>query len=196
MSAAMSRLETLAVNSPFRRLFARAEARRFRRMTGLPEGGRLLEMGCGAGLTTRALVKSFRPSRLAAFDFDERQVERARRRLARFPEVDVRQADATSLPYAADEFDAVVAVGVLHHVPAWRDALGEVARVLRPSGFYCFAEPSRGRLTRGVYRVFPHAREAMFDPDELLEAMSSAGLEPGQVERTLLWDVFGAAAKR
>lgn len=195
MTTAMSRLETLAVNSPFRRVFAGAEGRRFQRMTGLAVGARLLEMGCGAGLTTRALVDVFRPSHLAAFDFDPRQVERARRRLTRLPEVALRQADATSLPYAGGEFDAVVAVGVLHHVPAWRETLWEVARVLRVGGFYCFAEPSKGRLTRGIYRVFPHPCEAMFEREELLAAMQEAGLQPQRVERSLLWDVFGVAAR-
>lgn len=192
----MSRLETAVVNSPFRRLFAGAEARRFRRMAGLTGGVRLAEIGCGAGLTTRAIIGTFRPSRLAAFDFDRRQVERARRRLAAFPDVEVRQADATSLPCGDGEFDAVVAIGVLHHVPAWRDVLREVARVLRPGGVYCFAEPSKGRLTRGIYRVFPHPREAMFERDELQAAMRAASLEPGPVEATLLWDIFGVAEKR
>ncbi len=191
----MGRLETWLVNSPFRAPFARAEARRFRRMTALSEGAALLEIGCGAGLTTRALVSVFRPARLAAFDFDESQVERARRRLAGLPVAEVRQADATALPYADGEFDAVIEIGVLHHMSAWRAALREIARVLTPGGVFCFAEPTKGWLTRGLYRVFPHPPEAMFERDELLAALRGAGLTPGATGRSLLWSVFGVAAK-
>jgi ubiquinone/menaquinone biosynthesis C-methylase UbiE len=191
----MGRLETCLVNSPLRAPFARAEIRRFWQLTGLGEGATLLEIGCGAGLTSRAIIDRFRPSRLAAFDFEESQVERARRRLARVPQVEVRQADATALPYADGEFDAALAIGVLHHIPGWRDALREVARTLRPGGVFCFAEPTRGRLTRGLYRLFPHPPEGLFEREELLEAMREAGLTPQQVERTLLWSIFGAAAK-
>lgn len=196
MSTTMSRLETAVVNSPFRSGFARAEARRFQRMAALKMGASVLEIGCGAGLTTRALVDILRPSQVAAVDFDERQVERARRRLAAIPNVEVRQVDATSLPFGDGEFEVVVAIGVLHHVPGWRVVLREVARVLRPGGCYCFAEPSKGRLTRGMYRVFPHPPEAMFERGELLAAIRDAGLEPQRVESSLLWNIFGAAVKR
>lgn len=195
MSVTMGRLETLVVNSPFRRPFARREVRRYKGLTGLGDGARLLELGCGAGLTTREIAREFRPARLAASDLDPAQVARARRNVAGLPAVEVRQADATALPYGDGEFDAVIAIGVLHHIPRWRQALAEVARVLRPGGHYCFAEPTKGRLTRGMYRLFPHPPEAMFARRELLSAMAAAGLRAGAPGRSVLWDVFGVAQK-
>jgi ubiquinone/menaquinone biosynthesis C-methylase UbiE len=43
-------------------------------------------------------------------------------------------ADATRLPLAGSQFGAVLASHVLHLIPAWRAAVDEAMRVLRPGG--------------------------------------------------------------
>lgn len=162
-------------------------------MATLAPGLRVLEVGCGAGLTTQALEKVLTPSHLSAFDFSEEQVARARRRLGASAVVDIRQADATAMPYETGSFDVVFEIGILHHIPRWRQAIPEIVRVLRPAGAFCFAEPTRGRLTKGMYRMFPHPAEAMFEKDELLTELADAGLSVRSVTHTLLWNVFGFA---
>jgi ubiquinone/menaquinone biosynthesis C-methylase UbiE len=191
----MSRLETWVVNSPFRVPFAYQEIRRFQRLAALVRGLRMLEVGCGAGLTTRAIIDVLKPSHLSAFDFSDEQVARARRRIGKSPAIDIRQADATAMPYDDGSFDAVLEIGILHHIPSWRQAIPEVARVLKPSGTFCFAEPSKGRLTRGMYRMFPHPREAMFERDELVDEMNATGLTVRSISSTMLWNIFGYAHK-
>lgn len=165
-------------------------------MAALPSGVRVLEVGCGAGLTTKAIADRLKPSHLSAFDFSEEQVARARRRLGASTAVDIRQVDATAMPYETGSFDVVMEIGILHHIPGWRRAVQEVARVLRPGGVFCFAEPTKGRLKRGMYRMFPHPLEAMFEQPELLEVLTAAGLDPSVVRRSLLWNIFGTATKR
>lgn len=195
MNPTMGSLETFVVNSPFRAPFARREIARFQRLAGLGSELNLLEVGCGAGLTTRAILDILKPSHLSAFDFSEEQVARAQRRLARSAVVDIREADATAMPYEDSSFDVVLEIGILHHIAGWRQAIPEVARVLRPGGVFCFAEPTKGRLTRGMYRMFPHPDEAMFEKEELLSVLAAARLDPLRVERSLLWNVFGAARR-
>ena len=46
----------------------------------------------------------------------------------------MRTGDATALPAAGESYDAVFGYHVLHHADAWRDAVREAARVLRPGG--------------------------------------------------------------
>lgn len=196
MNPSMGRLETFVVNSPFREPFARHEIRRFQRMASIAFGLSILEVGCGSGLTTRAIVDILRPSNLSAFDFDAGQVARASGRLSGATGVAIREADATAMPYGDATFDAVIEIGILHHIPRWRLALPEVARVLRPGGVFCFAEPTKGRLTKGMYRLFPHPPEAMFETDELLRVLTEAGLDPATVSASLLWNVFGFAKRR
>jgi ubiquinone/menaquinone biosynthesis C-methylase UbiE len=45
-------------------------------------------------------------------------------------------ADMTALPFADASFDVVVAVHVFHLMSAWKRALDEVLRVLRPGGLF------------------------------------------------------------
>ncbi len=195
MNATMGQLETVIVNSPMRAVFARQEIARFRRMAGVGPGARVLDAGCGAGLTTSAIARVLRPAHLAAFDVDAGQERRARKRLRDDPSVDVRQASAKAMPYADGEFDAVFELGILHHIPSWREALPEIARVLRPGGVFCFAEPTRGRLTRGIYRIFPHDPANMFEAEDLRSEITGAGMTVREAGRTMLWSVFGYATK-
>ena len=108
--------------------------------------------------------------------------------------LDLRAADATRMPFEDDSFDAVFESGMVHHVTDWRATLGEVSRVLKPGGSFCFAEPSRGRLQRGLYRLLPHAAESMFNAEELSSALAEVGLGvEGPIRRLPLWDICGVA---
>lgn len=53
----------------------------------------------------------------------------------------VRYADVTALGFPAASFDAVLSLDVLEHVPDYRAALREFARVLRPDGLCVLSVP-------------------------------------------------------
>jgi cyclopropane fatty-acyl-phospholipid synthase-like methyltransferase len=91
--------------------------------TRLPDGARLLELGCGAGVPdAKRLAERFR---VTGVDISQEQIARAR---ANVPEADFVHADFTSLELEPGSFDAVAAFYVLNHVP--RDLLGPLfARV-------------------------------------------------------------------
>jgi len=65
------------------------------------------------------------------------------------------EGDATALPFPDDSFDAAYAAHVLHLIPTWRDALAEMARVVRPGGVV-LAVRSSGR-TSVETEIFEHA---------------------------------------
>jgi len=100
---------------------------------GLKDGYQVLEVGCGAGAFLTAL-SSARSVSLAGVDYSESLLRLARRAL---PTADVRLAEAAELPFADDSFDRVFSQGVLYYFPDLgyaRDALSEMARVLKPAG--------------------------------------------------------------
>jgi len=195
----MSFFERWLVNSPFRARLQRGEVDAFIRWAHASAADAILDMGCGPGTASALIWERLRPRLVAAFDFDPAMVALARRRLRRRDaQADVRllAADATHMPFSDASFDAVFESGVMHHVPDWQAALREVARVLKPDGRLWFAEPSKGRLTRGLYRFLPHAVESTFDVEEWRAALGGAGLQMEEPLRRLpLWDICGVAIR-
>ena len=97
--------------------------------------GDVLEIGCGNGAMAAEALRKYPDVRLTATDFDESMVEVARRRLSEFgSRAEVRQADATALPFPDGSFDVVLSFIMLHHVVQWERAFAEAARMLRPGG--------------------------------------------------------------
>ena len=99
----------------------------------LPEGARVLELGCGSGTAdTPLLAERFE---LTGVDISPHQVERAR---ANVPGATFLVADFTSLELEDGSFDAVAAFYAFNHVP--RDLLAPTfARIrnwLAPRGYF------------------------------------------------------------
>jgi ubiquinone/menaquinone biosynthesis C-methylase UbiE len=131
--------EFRAMNSALRRAGQKQfEFPTFRRFGLDPRGRDLLEVGCGSGYGA-SLLNGLNPKSYLGFDVMEEQLAIARQK---FPQYDFRLLDATdlaSLPAAS--FDDVVIFGVLHHIPDWRTALGELTRVTRAGGRLFLEEP-------------------------------------------------------
>jgi len=88
----------------------------------------VLEVGCGEGELAERVERDL-TARVVAVDQSERMVE-----LARGRGVDARPGDVQRLPFDDGSFDVVVAAWMLYHVPSLDRGLGEIVRVLRPSG--------------------------------------------------------------
>lgn len=95
-------------------------------------GDRILLVGSGTGADLAYLPAGVE---VAAIDVTPAMVRRTERRAAKLGlSVDARVADARSLPFADDSFDAVVLHLVLAVVPEPRRVVAEVERVLAPDG--------------------------------------------------------------
>ena len=197
--AEMRLLERLLVNNPVYVWLQRREVANLRRLSPLPSGLTILDLGCGRGVETALIASVFKPGRLVAFDLDPRQVHEARRRLLRDGAGDAALllADASRLPFADARFDAVVEIAVIHHVPEWRSALREVARVLKPGGSFHFVDISKRRYGVGM-KLVGHDMEALFTVKEFQSAVEDAGLT---LERrigrpvTPVFDMVGVARR-
>ena len=91
----------------------------------------LLEVGTGTGRIAIPLLK--RGARLVGCDLSRPMLLRQREK---FAEARLAQADAVRLPFAANQFDGLLTIHVLHLVGAWRAALREFRRVLAPGAPY------------------------------------------------------------
>jgi len=108
---------------------------------------RILELGCGAGLTTVALAA--RGMRLHALDPVDAMVRRTRERAeaaAVSDRVTVSRGDGRALAFSDGAFDLVLAIGVLPWVPSMPDVLREMVRVTAPGGHLVVSVDNRWRL--------------------------------------------------
>lgn len=174
----LNRFETVLMNNPARAAIQRTyEAGKLLRLGGPAPGGRVLEVGCGRGVGTEILLRRFRAETVDAFDLDPAMVERARRRLSRYAgRVHLFQGDVEAIPAQSGTYDAVFDFGIIHHVPAWRRALREIFRVLRPGGRFYAEEVLRGMLERSLVRRFlAHPATDRFDQVAFEGALGQAG---------------------
>ncbi|HZP26566.1 MAG TPA: class I SAM-dependent methyltransferase [Dehalococcoidia bacterium] len=104
--------------------------------------GRVLEIGCGTGLSFAYYGPAV--SELVATEPDPYMLERARQRTDDFAgTLQIVQAPAEELPFPDESFDTVVSTLVLCTVRDPRKALTEIKRVLKPQGEFRFYEHVR-----------------------------------------------------
>ncbi len=94
----------------------------------LPENSRLLEIGAGTGANFEFYPKT---KCAAASEISIKMLEFVRQKTNRIHLV---QADAESLPFPADYFDAAFATLVFCSIPKPENAFAELQRVVRPNG--------------------------------------------------------------
>jgi ubiquinone/menaquinone biosynthesis C-methylase UbiE len=100
--------------------------------------GRLLEVAAGTGIVTRALDLTLSPEiKIVATDLNQAMLDHAMT-LTKSSRVQWQQADALSLPFKEDEFDAVVCQFGVMFFPDKRKAFTEAWRALKPGGRYLF----------------------------------------------------------
>ena len=105
----------------------------FIEFAGLADGEKILDVGCGTGSLTFALIRAADLGEIAAIDYSPVFVEEAIRRNTD-TRIKIRQADACSLPFQDATFDRALALLVLHFVPEAGKAVAEMRRVVRPGG--------------------------------------------------------------
>lgn len=167
-------------------------AARFLTLVDARPGHRTLDVGCGPGALTAALVTHLGPDSVVALDPSESFVSAARIRL---PGVDIRQARAEDLPFPDDTFDLTLAQLVVHFMAEPETGIAEMARVTRPGGIVsaCVWDHAGGlgplaTFWRAVRDIDPNARDesdlAGAREGQLVELFEQAGLR--RVQQTTL----------
>jgi ubiquinone/menaquinone biosynthesis C-methylase UbiE len=175
----LNAVEKALMNNPVRAAVQRRfEARRLFDLGGSVVGGRVLEIGCGRGVGIDIILSRFGAGSVDAFDLDPDMVARARaRHAARGREVRLWVGDAEKIRAGDGTYDAVFDFGIIHHVPAWRNALREVARVLKPGGRLYAEEVLARFIHHPVWRrVLDHPMEDRFDRRGFEAGLVQAGL--------------------
>ncbi|MFO0963765.1 MAG: class I SAM-dependent methyltransferase [Phycisphaerales bacterium] len=120
----------------------------------IPEGARVLDIGCGGGLLAALVCATRRPARFVGFDSSAPAIAVAQANVGaiaalagvtpEFLRLDV------GAPWPAGPFDCVTMIDVLHHIPppAQRGAIEMALRAVEPGGRFVYKDMTRRDLPR------------------------------------------------
>jgi ubiquinone/menaquinone biosynthesis C-methylase UbiE len=157
----------------------------------LPQGGSLLDVGCGQGKSFRLLRDAFQPTRMLGLDADPHSIaisaaEAEREGIA----VELHSADCAAIPLPDASIDIVFCHQTFHHLVEQERALAEFWRVLKPGGLLLFAESTKAYIDTWVIRwFFRHPMDVQKSADEYLAMLRTQGFsfEAKHVSLPYLW---------
>ena len=193
----LNSLEFVLMNNALRAASQRyVETPRLIGPRGSLTGKRVLEIGCGRGVGMEILL-SLGAEHVTGFDLDPKMIALAEKRLTRYrnrAHVFVGDAEAIDAPDAS--VDAVVDYGVIHHIPNWKQALKEIARVLKPGGIFYFEDLLKGLIsTWPAPFFFDHPQATQFYGREFRLELESTGLRVQKWRQLGNWAIAGRAGK-
>lgn len=109
---------------------------------------RALEIGCGVGAFSRLLAA--RAEKVLALDLSPNMLSIARQQSARQPNIEFRIADAMSVDLPAEDFDCIVTIATLHHMPA-RQAIERMKGWLKIDGRLLILDLLQNRAPAGIF---------------------------------------------
>jgi SAM-dependent methyltransferase len=115
---------------------------------------RIIELGCGNARLARGLVQRYAGTQLVGLEVDEVQhaknVAHPQQRLV------FMAGSAEAVPFPDASFDGALMLKSLHHVPldGMDAALAEVARVVKPGGWFYVSEPIFGGALNEIVRLY------------------------------------------
>lgn len=111
--------------------WSRRLAEPFLDFAGVRDGEDVLDVGCGNGSLTFAVVDRSKPSSIVGLDRTAAFVDYAKARSTN-PAIEFQIGDACALPFSDASFDRVLSLLVLHFIPETEAAIREFRRVARP----------------------------------------------------------------
>lgn len=148
---------------------------------------RVLDVGAGGGLFSATLAAA--GFDVVGIDASAPSLATARKHTVRLDDRHAPQyvtGNAMLLPFDDGMFDAAVGSEVLEHVSSPAQLIGEVARVLRPGGVFCFDTPNRTWVARlslisiaenlGWAPRGTHDYQLFLTPSEVHDHLAGAGL--------------------
>ncbi len=136
-------------------------------------GGRILDVACGTGATTRHLLKHWRAADIVGINLSHQQLKTCR---GRGLGSDFVQMDAALLGFAGGSFDNVICVEAAFHFRTRERFLKEARRILKPGGCLALSDALISSANRQLRPGWPEANYVT-DLDDYARIYREAGFE-------------------
>ena len=106
-----------------------------------------VDLGCGGGRNAGELLKKYPEAYVTAIDYSELSVEKARdynKVMISAGRCTVEQGDVSDLKLPAEAFDLATAFETIYFWPDLEKCFAQVARVLKPGGYFMICNESDG----------------------------------------------------
>ncbi len=138
----------------------------------------IAELGCGAGRNAGELLKKYPDAHVTAIDYSALSVEKAsafNRKNIDAGRCTVRQGDVADLRLPEAGFDLATAFETVYFWPGLEHCFGQVAKILRPGGYFLICNESDGLDTTG--KKFEKIIDGMkcHTAEEITAALRKAG---------------------
>ncbi len=140
--------------------------------------GHAVDLGCGGGRNAGELLKKYPKARVTAIDYSALSVEKAKaynQSAIAEGRCIVQQGDVSDLRLPAAAFDLATAFETVYFWPGLEQCFAQVAKVLKPDGYFLICNESDGVDAAG--RKFEKIIDGMhcFTADEIEKALRAAG---------------------
>ena len=138
---------------------------RYIKAFGLKGNERVLDFGCGGGVGSRCLANLLKKGgHLTCIDISNFWIKRAKRRLRKYDNVDLKAGDIRELDIPDASLDAISTIYVIHDIPPAdrRETISTLSQKLKPGGTFFIKEPIKKSHGMSV--------------DEIRSLLSDAGL--------------------
>ena len=131
-----SKYDVWASGDPYERYvgrWSRLVAQEFIRWLAASEDGQWLDVGCGTGALSQAILELKKPEKVTGIDRSEEFVKTVRSKVVH-PNVEFRTGDAQSIPVESETYDVAVSGLVLNFVPQPNQMIAEMKRAVKKGG--------------------------------------------------------------
>lgn len=162
-------------------------------------GKKVLDLGCGGGIYSRALAE-LGAAEVLGMDFSNSMLEGARNSTMNNHQIDYQQGNALCTGLMSAEYDFILQRALLHHVEDLGACLGEAYRLLRSGGQLMIQDRTpedcilpgsethiRGYFTEKFPRLIDFELGRRHESKTVQAALQLSGFT--QIQETQLWEV-------
>ncbi|QDG75026.1 class I SAM-dependent methyltransferase [Labrenzia sp. PHM005] len=149
--------------------------------------GRILDVACGMGASTKRLLDTYRPEDVWAINISAKQIETTSQNA---PGCNAQVMSATEMTFEDNFFDAVECIEAAFHFDTRRKFLEDTLRILKPGGRLVMSDvlmTSGARLEQ--YPVFPNPENHIATIEDYKSVLEEIGYENITIsdERNNIW---------